>query len=181
MSKVVQITASIITLLLVTSLLCSQSLVINEIMSDNETVLRDYQEDYPDWIELYNAGASAVNLGGFYLSDNPNNIQKWQIPVGTNIAAGAHLVFLADGDDTFADGYNHTSFKLTQTKGTEHIVFTDPSGAIIESIALDYPNKKNDRNDFRWLLAYSLKTLKNRFMISLLLGARCTALLLRGG
>jgi hypothetical protein len=56
---------------------------INEFLASNtgSTVDPDYKES-ADWIELYNSGPSAVNIGGFYLSDNFNEKQKWQIPEG---------------------------------------------------------------------------------------------------
>ena len=39
--------------------------VINEIQSVNESTIKDFQDEYPDWIELYNSGNSDVNLTGF--------------------------------------------------------------------------------------------------------------------
>ena len=33
-----------------------------------------------DWVEVYNYSNATVNLNGFYLSDNPNNLDKWQFP-----------------------------------------------------------------------------------------------------
>lgn len=137
----------IFTLLSILSTSLYAQVVINEFTAanyDQTDFLSGAGTNYADWIELYNAGAASANIGGYYLSDNLTNPQKWQIPAGTTIAAGARLVFLADGDDTFANGYNHTDFKLTQTKGTEHIVFSNASGTVLESIALNYPNKKNE-------------------------------------
>lgn len=101
-------------------------------------------ENYSDWIELYNAGSNSVNMGGYYLTDRANKLQKWAIPAGTTIAAGARLVFLADGADTFSGGFYHTNFKLTQTKGNETIVLSNAVGTVLDSISLNYPNKKND-------------------------------------
>ncbi len=34
----------------------------------------------PDWIELYNSSNSNVNLVGYFLSDDSNNLQKWTFP-----------------------------------------------------------------------------------------------------
>ena len=31
-------------------------------------------------VELYNGGNSAINLNGFYLSDNENDLTKWSFP-----------------------------------------------------------------------------------------------------
>jgi len=68
-------------------------IVINEFLSSNTglTVDPDYKES-ADWIELHNPGPSAVNIGGFYLTDNFNDKQKWQIPEGTSIEAARFLV-----------------------------------------------------------------------------------------
>lgn len=52
-------------------------LFINEIMSNNQNTIQDNDGDYSDWIELYNAGASAVNLQGYGLSDNPDSLLKY--------------------------------------------------------------------------------------------------------
>jgi len=34
----------------------SGQIVINELMSKNETTIADFEGDYPDWIEIYNGG-----------------------------------------------------------------------------------------------------------------------------
>ncbi len=47
--------------------------------------------DGVDWIELYNAGAAPIDLGGWSLSDQPSNPGKWAIPAGTVIASGGYL------------------------------------------------------------------------------------------
>jgi len=45
------------------------TLVINELMADNTGSARDQDGDDDDWIEIYNSGDSAVNIGGMYLTD----------------------------------------------------------------------------------------------------------------
>jgi hypothetical protein len=60
-----------------------QGLFINEFMAENDTTIPDpHGSGYPDWIELYNAGASTVDLGGMYLTDDMNDPTEWMIPVG---------------------------------------------------------------------------------------------------
>ena len=44
-------------------------LFINEFMASNDVAFPGPQGDYPDYIEIYNAGAEEVMLGGYYLSD----------------------------------------------------------------------------------------------------------------
>ena len=55
-------------------------LVINEIMASNFSEVTDQSGEYDDWVELYNGGNSAINLNGFYLSDNENDLTKWSFP-----------------------------------------------------------------------------------------------------
>ena len=62
------------------------SVIISEFLAHNTSGLVDEDGDYSDWIELYNGGTTAVNLGGWYLTDDAANLTKWAFP-GTNIAA----------------------------------------------------------------------------------------------
>jgi gliding motility-associated-like protein len=110
-------------------------LMINEYSCSNISTITDNFGDTPDWVELYNAGSSAVNLAGFRLSDNKNNPSKWAFPAGVSINAGSLLKVYASGKNSVAGSNIHTNFKLTQTK-PEELVFSDPSGAIIDSMTL---------------------------------------------
>jgi hypothetical protein len=94
----------------------------------------DDHSDYEDWIELYNAGSSSLNIGGYYLSDDSTNNTKYQIPAGTQISAGGYFRFWCSGRNTFSGNNYHTNFRITQTKNNgEDIVFSDPSGVIIDA------------------------------------------------
>src|SRR5438128_12566789 len=79
----------------------SPTVVINEIMASNTRAFPDITdfEDYPDWIELKNNGASPASLDGYFLSDNPSTPFKWQIPNGATIPANGFLIIVADGHD----------------------------------------------------------------------------------
>ncbi|MCK4659474.1 MAG: CotH kinase family protein [Phycisphaerae bacterium] len=104
---------------------------INEFMADNETIEDpDEPGQYPDWIELYNAGTDAIDLGGMYLTDDLNDRTQYEIPAGVSIPAGGYLVFWADGDD--AQGPLHTNFKLG--KSGEEIGLYDTSSNGFEPI-----------------------------------------------
>lgn len=61
----------------------TQGVYITEIMSSNSTGLADSDGEYSDWIELYNASSSRVNLSGYYLSDNEQRPQKFELPAYT--------------------------------------------------------------------------------------------------
>ncbi|MDA8975278.1 CotH kinase family protein, partial [Akkermansiaceae bacterium] len=98
-------------------------------------------EDYPDWIEVHNAGATAVALDDYFLSDNPLSPLKWQFPSGTSIDAGEHLLIMADGNDAGSGEYHprgywpwknftterhHSNFSLSSSG--ESVVLTQAFG-----------------------------------------------------
>ncbi|RYD35226.1 MAG: hypothetical protein EOP86_09030 [Verrucomicrobiaceae bacterium] len=102
---------------------------INELMASNTRAYPDITdfEDYPDWIELKNHGASSTNLNGHFLSDDPGDPFKWPVPASATIPANGFLMIMADGHDTapgavfprgywpwkdFTTGKYHTNFNL---------------------------------------------------------------------
>ncbi len=62
------------------------SVVINEVMSHTN-------QPIGDWVELANTTSSSINIGGWYLSNDPADLKKYQIPSGTVLAAGGYVVF----------------------------------------------------------------------------------------
>ncbi|GEM_PF-1387272 len=106
----------------------SGQLYINECMADNTFTISDEQGSYEDWIEIYNAGSTAVDLGGYYLSDDLNAAEYWQIPMTnptlTTIPAGGFLLLWADSDPE--EGALHLDFKLTSAG--ESILLIAPDG-----------------------------------------------------
>ncbi|HOY30897.1 MAG TPA: CotH kinase family protein [Bacteroidales bacterium] len=75
----------------------SAQVVINELSPSNNSVRVDEDGDYPDWIELYNTGSSVVYLGGYKLSDNSSQPDKWIFPSGISLQPHGFLtVFASD-------------------------------------------------------------------------------------
>jgi len=87
------------------------SVAINEILASNKNSDRDPQGEMEDWIELFNHGDADVDLSGMYLSDDPENMFKWQIPSGTVLESGNYLVIWADEDG--GETGLHANFKLS--------------------------------------------------------------------
>jgi len=87
-----------------------EHLFINEFMANNDVAVAGPDGDYPDWIELYNGGTEAIDLGGMYMTDNLANPDGWPFPEGTVIDAGGFLVVWADNDPE--KGPMHASFNL---------------------------------------------------------------------
>lgn len=117
------------------SLPAYSQVVINEYSAANISATPDNYGGFNDWVELYNAGSSSVNLAGYYMSDNVNNPTKWAFPSGTTIAAGGFIKVICSGLNTTSGSWYHTSFKMTQCK-PEEVCFADASGAILDSMTL---------------------------------------------
>jgi len=106
------------------------SLFVNEFMADNATCCPDTDSgtnEFDDWIEIYNAGPQAVNIGGMYLSDNKGNPFKHKIPTdnptATTIPAGGFLLLWADG--TKSQGPLHLDFSLANSGEDAGIYYID--------------------------------------------------------
>jgi hypothetical protein len=104
---------------------------INEFMAVNDNGLDDEDRDEVDWIEIYNAGMNTVDLEGWYLTDDINNLSRWAFPEVT-LAPDAYLVVFASGKnrrDPLA--VLHTNFKL---KGSgEYLGLVRPDGETVVS------------------------------------------------
>lgn len=79
----------------------SGQVVINEYTSSNVDELRDEEGETPDWIELFNAGPTPVNLTGWGLSDDPTDPFQWTFPP-CGLLPGQYMVIHASGSDSGA-------------------------------------------------------------------------------
>ncbi len=102
---------------------------INEFAASNSTIIEDPDfKNYADWVELYNTGEQTVNLNGYFLTDNLNIPDKWQIPVDIFIQPGGFLIIWCDGHDTGL----HAGFKLSA--GGEQIGLYSPEQKVIDTL-----------------------------------------------
>lgn len=88
----------------------SYRIFINEFMASNQQTISDDDDEYDDWIEIYNAENFDFSLAGYYLTDELNDPVQWAFPAVT-IPANGYLLIWAD-DDLFQTGL-HTNFKLS--------------------------------------------------------------------
>lgn len=118
------------TILFIISSLCGFSqIVINEIQSVNNKTIPDETGDYGDWIELYNMGSENVDISGYYLTDNLNNLSKWEVPAGTQIASESYLLIWADNKNTGL----HTNFKLSSSG--ENLALVNSSETVVHYVS----------------------------------------------
>ena len=74
--------------------------VINEGCNRNYISATDEDGDKPDWIELYNAGNSLVDLTGYYLSDNLLQPLQWPL-AGLSLAPNEFKLIYCSGKDRY--------------------------------------------------------------------------------
>jgi Na+-transporting methylmalonyl-CoA/oxaloacetate decarboxylase gamma subunit len=106
---------------------------INEILVINTD---DYEDDFGHkhgWIELFNTSRGTVDIGGCYISNDRNNLQKYRIPKGdvlTKIKPRQHVVLWADNMPL--RGTFHVNFTLQESNT---LYFSSSNGRdIIDSL-----------------------------------------------
>ncbi len=107
-------------------------LVINELLASNAVTEADQDGEFDDWIELYNNGTTAIDLEGYTLSDDVNELDQWAFPAGTTIGANEYLIIWADKDDEQVG--LHSSFKLSA--GGETVFLSDAAGELLDQVEL---------------------------------------------
>ena len=125
------------------------SVVINELMADNDNILADPQGDYDDWLELHNLTDNSVLLTGMYLSDKEDEPTKWEFPENTEVPANGYLIVWLDEDGEDAPEGLHANFKLSKKGETVMLVDTDAQGnQVLDSVT--FGEQETDRAFGRW-------------------------------
>ena len=109
------------------STLLSAILIINEVMASNTGEVMSPAFNFDSWIEVYNPGATDVNLGGMFLSIDASNPYQWQMPsnMGSVPAKGFKVIWLGSNEIKS----NQAPFKLDCDGGT--IILSDKNGEVI--------------------------------------------------
>jgi len=121
------------------------SLIISEFMAINGSKaplepgeLLDEDGDSSDWIEIYNPTNAAIDLDGWYLTDDASNLTRWRLP-SVLIQPGRFMIVFASGKNrNNPDDELHTSFMLTGSAG--FLALVKPDGITIEN-AYEYPQQ----------------------------------------
>ena len=115
---------------------------LSEILARNDTQSRDDLGERSDWIELFNPDTEDVDLTGWALSDDPDNLRKWVFPATTLPAKKYRVVFASGQDRRLPGAPLHTNFQLT-SRG-EYLALSDPEGRIVSSFAPAFPPQHPD-------------------------------------
>jgi len=107
--------------------------IINELMAYNKSTLTNpVGGGYTDWIEIRNTGTVNVDLTGWSLSDEADDLRKWVFPNGTILSAGRVSLIWADDQEDSKTGL-HASFKLSIAGETVYL--TGKEGYIVDSLS----------------------------------------------
>jgi hypothetical protein len=80
------------------SILFSEGLVINEVMSSNGSTIYDEDGDTPDWIEFYNTSDQEIDFNGFSITDDAGELDKWTFPSIILDPSDFLVIFASDKD-----------------------------------------------------------------------------------
>ena len=106
----------------------ANSIVVNEVLTHTDPPAFDS-------IELLNIGSAAVNLGGWYLSDNYEEFKKFQIPANTILQPGEYLVFDEhDFNPSFGMNPAPNHFAFSSAHGDEVWLMKAVGGSITEFV-----------------------------------------------
>ena len=65
------------------------AVVINELLAHSHN-------EAADWVELFNTTDAAIDIGGWFLSDDEDDLMKYEIASGVAIPAGGYTMFYED-------------------------------------------------------------------------------------
>jgi hypothetical protein len=78
---------------------------LNEASNANGSTLILPDGSSPDWIEIYNAGASSANINGYSLSDDRNQLRKWMFPPA--FIGGNQVLTVYASDNSSVNAIDH--------------------------------------------------------------------------
>ncbi len=105
--------------------------LITEFMASNQDVLLDEDGDSSDWLEIFNSGTTAVELGGHFLTDDAAEPQKWVFPQHSLAPNRFVLVFASGKNRATAASEMHTNFSLASSG--DYLALVAPDGVTVLS------------------------------------------------
>ncbi|MCC5916193.1 MAG: CotH kinase family protein [Cryomorphaceae bacterium] len=135
-----------------------QNIAINEFMASNRTTIADEDNDFEDWIEIYNFGTDTIDLDGYGLSDDANQPFRWTFPQ-ISIAPNTYLLIWASGKDRNNPAQPlHTNFSISASG--EDLLLTRPDSLQVDfvpatTLQMDVSYGRQPNGTGSWLFFYT--------------------------
>jgi len=118
--------------IIVTNSATQAGVVLNEVLASNATIT-EADGRTPDWVEIYNPSAAAVDLGDMSLSDSLTDPRRWVFPSPTILPAQGYRVVRFDPDAPASA--TNTGFALKATGDSVYLFKkTADGGGILDLI-----------------------------------------------
>ncbi len=122
--------------------LADGQVVISEFLASNHSDITDEDGVWRDWIEVHNTGP-AINLQGWYLTDDPDELTMWEFPDTPLAADGRLVVFASDMNRTTPGSPLHTNFRIS-ANGGGYLAIVEPNGVTVSHAYVGYPTQYSD-------------------------------------
>ena len=118
------------------SVVASSPVQMVQIVASNTRHRPDESGVFHDYIVLRNASGEAVDLTGWYLSDDPHLPRLWKFPAGVTIPGGGTLTVYCSGLNRATDPERpHTGFRLSSEGET--VTLSNASGQPVDRVSFD--------------------------------------------
>lgn len=128
-----------------------KTLIINEVMNNNNSYLAQNGYKFYDWIELYNNSNETIDLSEYTLTTSTNSIEMYRLP-NVKLEKGKYFVIMASGDTSLSNNYYHANFKLSDVDSL--FLYKDKNivdSVMIGDIPLNYSYGRGLENGFFYM------------------------------
>ena len=115
----------------------SLPLQLSEFLASNDEGLLRSDGSSPDWVEVWNPNPYSVNAGGYRLSDDAEELDRFEL--APELVAGDGFLVI-DASSRPIDGVQAAGFALEKNGG--ELIWSDPSGVVLEQFV--YPHQSVD-------------------------------------
>ncbi len=124
-------------------MLAGAGLEISEFLAKNDEGIRDQFDKREDWIEIHNNSPAAIDLGGYFLTDNQGDLDRWEFP-SVILEPDQYLVVFASGNDLKNPAAPlHTNFSLNDAG--EYLALVAPDRTtVVDHFAPTFPAQSPD-------------------------------------
>lgn len=126
-----------------------KGLIINEVMTSNNSYLAQNGGNYYDWIELYNNSDKTINLSDYSITTDVDNTSMYKLE-DKELKPGEYYILMASGDIKNSNSkYKHANFKISPTESL--YLYKDDEvvdSTFVSSLPVGYSFGRNKENGY---------------------------------